>query len=59
MSVNITLIFFLFQEGYTPLHTAVRFGKYKVVEVLAGVGASVCEGGGRVRSLRKHQTFTN
>ena len=43
--------FNLFQEGYTPLHTAVRFGKYKVVEVLAGVGASVCEGGGPVRLL--------
>ena len=43
--------FILFQEGYTPLHTAVRFGKYKVVEVLAGVGASVCEGGGPVRFL--------
>ena len=42
---------FLFQEGYTPLNTAVRFGKFKVVEVLAGVGASVCEGGGPVRSL--------
>lgn len=46
---NINL--FLFQEGYTPLNTAVRFGKFKVVEVLAGVGASVCEGGGPVRSL--------
>ena len=46
---NINL--FLFQEGYTPLHAAVRFGKFKVVEVLAGVGASVCEGGGPVRSL--------
>ena len=53
------VIFFLFQgssismttrDGFTPLHTAVKYGHHIVVQYLLGMGAGINDLGGQVRS---------
>ena len=38
------------RDGFTPLHTAVKYGHHIVVQYLLGMGAGINDLGGQVRS---------